>query len=206
LHRASFEHLFALALLLQFTGLAVHCVSRSHEHTPTLALHATLLSSTQSVANGPRHLPSIKDLPVASLSQQNSSSDGSRTPWQLLPLQSHQLVITSISFRCPSHLTSFVTIFWSSSVQSVWQPSVLFSSVAQNWSTVTPWAHARHGAVIALQQNCGFSRQCVGQHSPFGVTVIWSSLHSGSKHETALQSVVGSGKMWHVAQQSPFTA
>jgi hypothetical protein len=154
-----------------------------------------------------RHLPFAKDLPVASLLQQNSSSDGSRTPWQLLPLQSHQLVITSVSFQCPSHLTSFVTIFWSSPVQSLWQPTVFSSSVAQNSATVTPWAHARHEAVIAKQQNCGFGWH-VGQHSPSGVTMIWSALHSGRKHDAALQSTggFGGGKALQVGQHSPLTA
>jgi hypothetical protein len=32
-------------------------------------------------------------------------------------------------------------------------PGVFSLSAAQNWSTVTPWLHAWHEAVIPLQQN-----------------------------------------------------
>jgi hypothetical protein len=99
--------------------------------------------------------------------------------------------------HCPSNKISF-------SSHSGLHPGVLFSSVAQKSATVTPWAHARHDAVIAKQQNCGFGRQ-TGQHSPSGVTMIWSSLHSGSKHETALQSTggFGGGTALQVGQHLP---
>jgi hypothetical protein len=117
--------------------------------------------------------------------------------WSSLHLGASHLTAAHFEMHCPS------TKIWFSSHSGL-HPGVLSSSVAQNWATVTPWAHASHEAIIAKQQICGFGRQ-VGQHFPSGVTMIWSSLHTGSKHEAVLQSTggFGGGKALQVGQHLP---